>query len=140
MAYPAPAQLAHRYYDLFNRRLLDQAELLVSPEAVFHYPHSKEHLIGRAGYRELARTWLIAFPDAQVELLDLSPEPNDTVRVELLGRGTHKGALGFGGALTLPASGREAELRLTDTLEVAGGLIVNSWLSFDVEDLVRRLT
>ena len=140
MAHAPPAQLARRYYDLFNHRLLEQAELLVSPEAVFHYPHSREHLIGRAGYRELARTWLIAFPDAQVELLGLSDEQNNTVRVELLGRGTHKGPLGFGGALTLPASGREAELRLSDTLEVAGGLIVKSRLSFDVADLVRRLT
>jgi steroid delta-isomerase-like uncharacterized protein len=140
MAYPAPEQIALRYYDLFNHRALDQAELLVSPQAVFHYPHTKEHMIGRAGYRELARTWLTAFPDAQVEIQRVTVERGHVARVELLGRGTHTGELAFGGALTLPASGRRAELPLTDTLDVRGGLIVDSWLAFDVADLLRRLS
>jgi predicted ester cyclase len=140
MTQPSPEHIALEYYDLFNRRLLQQAELLVSPQAVFHYPHTKEHMIGRAGYRELARTWVTAFPDARVDVQGLTAEGPGRVRVELLGHGTHTGPLTFGGALTLEPSGRRAELPLTDTLEVSGGLIVNSWLSFDVAELLRRLT
>src|SRR5687767_8862764 len=57
-----------RYYELFNQRKLQEAERFVDPQAVFTYPVGKEHLIGRAGYRELARRWLEGFPDARIAI------------------------------------------------------------------------
>jgi predicted ester cyclase len=140
MPQTSPEAIARQYYELFNSRAFDRAELLVSPQAVFHYPHTKERLIGRAGYRELARTWITAFPDAKVEILSVTVQNAGIVRVDLLGRGTHTGTLAFGGPLTVNPSGRRAELPLVDTLEVIDGMIVNSRLSFDIAELLRRLT
>jgi predicted ester cyclase len=132
--------LARTYYDLFNRRQLDQAELLVSAQAVFHYPHSREHLIGRAGYRELARLWLTAFPDASIEILQLGRDGERAfVRAELLGRGTHTGPLSFGGRLTLAPTGRLATLPLTEILDIQDGQVANVWLHFDIDEMLRRL-
>jgi predicted ester cyclase len=134
----SPEQIARRFYDLFNRREFDTAELLVSPQAVFHYPHTKEHLIGRAGYRDLAGSWIKAFPDGQVTVVELY-RTDDNIIAKLLGRGTHTGPLTFGGPLTLPPTGRGADLRFTDTLVIREGLIVESNLEFDVQGLLNML-
>lgn len=136
---PTPEQVARRYYDLFNRRLLDEAALLVNSHAVFLYPHTKEHLIGRAGYRELTRMWLTAFPDGRIEIESLHVDAGHIVRVELLGRGTHTGPLAFGGPLSLAPTGRNAELPLTEALDIHDGQIVDAWLRFDVQEMLRRL-
>jgi predicted ester cyclase len=140
MLYRNPEQVARRYYVLFNERRFEEAELLVSTHAVFRYPHSKEHLIGRAGYRELAQLWVTAFPDGVIEVERVNVLTDHVVDVGLLGRGTHGGPLAFGGALTLPPSNRRAELPMRDVLDIHDGLIVESSFQFDVAEMVRRLT
>jgi hypothetical protein len=139
MLVPEPAVVAHRYYELFNARKLEEAERLVSPQAVFRYPHSREHLIGRAGYRELVRLWLQAFPDGVAEVLAARAVGDDAVVVDILGRGTHSGPLAFGGLLTLPASGLSAQMRFSDTLKIEHGLIVESTVRFEIKEMLHRL-
>lgn len=139
MSHDAPDVIVRRYYDLFNRRALDQAEQLVSTQAIFHYPH-KQRVIGRRGYRELARMWLDAFPDARIEIQRLTVEGANVVRAELIGSGTHEGTLAFTSAVMLPPSGRRAELPFSERLEVIDGRIANTWLSWNVDEMVRRLS
>lgn len=134
-----PERLARRYYSLFNERRVDDAERLVSPQAVFRYPHSREHLIGRKGYRELVRLWYLAFPDAVAEISKVSSPDPSTVNVDIIGRGTHLGPLSFGGLLNLPPTGKAAEMLLRDSLRFAEGLIVESTFQFDIEEMLRRL-
>lgn len=131
-------QIARDYYDLFNARRFEEAERLVSAQAAFHYPHTRETLIGRAGYRELARLWTLAFPDCEVSIVDMVAVEH-VVTVNLIGRGTHTGPLGFGDPLVLEPTGRFAELPLVDTLDIQHGQIVESWVRFNMQDLLRRL-
>jgi len=66
-----PSTIARRYYHFFNERQFDQAGDLVHKEATFHYVPTKQHLIGRAGYRALVAAWMIAFEDAEMEIVSL---------------------------------------------------------------------
>lgn len=130
---------ARHYYDLFNQRRFDEAGQLVHVEAVFHYIPTKQRLIGRAGYRALAASWVIAFEDAQLEIQAVHTLDDHTVVVEFIGRGTHTGDLTLGEALIIPATGRRADLMFRDTLEIRGGLVVQSSLDFEVNELRRKL-
>lgn len=132
-------QVARHYYELFNARDLAAAEGLVHPSAVFRYPHSREHLVGRAGYRQLVRRWLQAFPDAVATVERLTLLGDDVVEVHIVGRGTHQGALAFGGLLDLPATGLASVLPFRDVLHFRDGQIIESTLRFDVMEMLRRL-
>ena len=135
----SPEQIARLYYRLFNDRDLEAAGDLVDRTASFRYLPSKQHLIGRAGYRALAAMWLGAFPDGQLQVVSLKTVGDDTVVVELLGRGTHSGDLVLGDALTIPATGVAGALPFRETLRIANGAIVDVELDFDIAELKRQL-
>jgi CheY-like chemotaxis protein/ketosteroid isomerase-like protein len=132
-------QLARRYYELFNARDLTAAEELVHPGAVFRYPHSREHLVGRTGYRHLVRRWLQAFPDAVATVERLTLLGDDVAEVHIMGRGTHQGALAFGGLLNLPATGLASTLPFRDVLQFRDGQVTESTFRFDITELLQRL-
>jgi predicted ester cyclase len=135
----SPEQLARQYYRLFNERNLDAAGELVDRTASFRYLPSKQNLIGRAGYRALAAMWLNAFEDGRLEVVSLKVVGDDTVVVQLLGRGTHTGDLVLGDALTVPATGVAGALPFRETLRIRNGTIVDVELDFDIEALKRQL-
>jgi len=129
---------ARRYYTLFNDRRFDEAEALVHPEAIFTYPDALEQFIGRAGYRELARRWEEAFPDADFSITDVAVV-GDTVCTEGIFSGTHLATLDIPGFPTIPPTMRVVQLMMSETIRVVEGLVVDSRLDFDAEDLRRRL-
>jgi hypothetical protein len=134
-----PEEIARKYYQYFNERRLDEAGLLVHPQAVFHYVPTRQRLIGRAGYRALAAAWLIAFEDAELELASVTRLDAHRVAVDFVGRGTHTGELTLGESLTMPPTGRRVHLEFTDTLDIRAGLVRRSELEFDVEAMKREL-
>ena len=127
-----------RYYNLFNERRFDEAEGLVHPEAIFHYPASREEFIGRAGYRELARRWEEAFPDAALLITELTVI-GETVSTEWIGTGTHLGVLDIPGFPTIPPTMLAVQLPMRETIRVGDGQIIESRLEFDAEALRRGL-
>lgn len=131
--------LARLYYRLFNERRLDEAAQLVHPHASFRYVATRQHLIGRAGYRALVAMWLNAFADGKLEVISLRAVDDHIVKVELLGRGTQSGDLVLGDTLTIPATGVAGALMFRETLDVRDGLIVNVQLEFDLEQLKAQL-
>jgi predicted ester cyclase len=131
--------LMRRYYALFNERRFDDAEQFVHPQAVFTYPMAREHLIGRAGYRDLTRRWLEAFPDARIVITSVTTAPGGTVVAEWVGEGSHRGVLDLSGMPSIPATGVRAELPMRETVRIADGLIVSSRMEFDPAELCRRL-
>ncbi len=132
-------ETARHYYQLFNDRRLDAAAELVDRHAVFHYVPTRQQLVGRDGYRALMLGWLKAFEDARLEIQSVLVLDDHVVQVSYLGRGTHTGDLVLGETLTIPATGRAAELPFRTLLEIRGGLIVSAELDFDVEEMQRRL-
>lgn len=132
-------KVARQYYQLFNARKLDEAAELVDRQATFHYIPTRQRLIGRAGYRALVAAWLNAFEDAQLDITSVTVLNDHTVQVEFIGRGTHTGDLVLGEAMTIPATGKSAQLPFTDLLEIRNGVIVSAELDFNVEEMKRRL-
>jgi predicted ester cyclase len=132
-------QLARRYYAAFNGRRLEEAEQFVDPHAVFHYLPTKQRLIGRAGYRDLAAAWLHAFEDAHLEIESVSIADARTLVVQFLGNGTHTGDLVLGEHVVIPPTDRNVQLPFSDRLTIVGGLITESQLDFDLLELRKRL-
>lgn len=125
---------------MFNERRLDESgQRFVHPNAAYFYVPTNQRLVGRAGHRALAATWLVAFEDAQAEVISVTAVDETTVTVELLGSGTHTGQLTFWEGRSLPATGRRAELMFRYTLTVEDGLIVRAELDFDLQELLRQL-
>lgn len=131
-------QTARLFYEHFNERRVDEAAQLVDPQAVFHYVPTRQRLVGRAGYRALVAAWLHAFEDARLDIQSVVTD-GAMVRVEFIGRGTHTGDLVLGDAVSIPATGRAADLPFRDRLDIRNGLIVSSELDFDLEEMKRRL-
>jgi len=136
--FATPEQIAHRYYDLFNARLLDETERLIDPEALFHYPSYAQHFVGPAGHRALSQLWLTAFPNLELQILRTRSNGDHTVIADAVARGTHEGPLHLGG-LALPATGRRIRVEYQHVLEVRGCRITKVELQLDVEELVREL-
>ena len=131
--------LVRRYYELFNARRFDDAAKFVDPQAVFIYPVGKEHLIGRAGYRELARRWVEGFPDARIAITTVLVPDDRTAVTEWIGQGTHLGDLELPGFPVLAATGRHAQLPMREFVTIDNGQIVASRLEFDPDEMLRRL-
>jgi predicted ester cyclase len=131
-------QIARLYYQLFNERRLDEAAQLVDPQCSIHYKPTKQRLMGRAGYRALAAVWINAFEDVTIEITSLQAD-GDRIVVRLLGRGTHTGDLVLGDAMSIPPTGRRAQLIVKETLDIKNGLIVHEEMDFDLAEMRRVL-
>lgn len=130
---------ARRYYSLFNERRFEEAERLVDPQALFSYPAAREHLIGRAGYRELVRRWIEGFPDGRVSIVSVIIHDGYTAQTDWLAAGTHRGVLELPGFPPIPPTNRLAELSMRETITVRNGLVVTSRMEFDPAELRRAL-
>ena len=132
--------LARRYYECYNQRDFDAGERHVDPQAVFTYPRSSQQFIGRPGYRELARRWVSAFPDSSHSIVHVRVLDVSTVCTDWVMHGTHLGVLSLPGLAPMPATEIHADLKLRETIRIANGMIVESVLDFDPDDLRRRLS
>jgi predicted ester cyclase len=133
-----PERIGRRFYELFNDRHFDQAEQLVDPYATFHYVPTRQRLIGRAGYRALAAAWVHAFPDAHLDIVSVVAD-GDAIAITFTGRGTLTGELVLGERVVIAPTGRRAELPFQDRLVIKEGLILESELNFDLEEMKKRL-
>jgi len=125
-------------YAAFNARRLDEAAALFREDAVLeHIPRGRQ--CGPAGYLAFARMWLEAFPDAWVEVERCSFRGGHRCEVDLRATGTHQGPLDLGGYGFFKPGGVVGELRLRQMVEIAGGRIAFSSLSFDVQHIVQQL-
>jgi len=127
-----------QYYRLFNERRFEEAEACVDPQAVFIYPAAKEHIVGRAAYRELVQRWAQAFPDASLMIVRVQVS-DDTARTDWIATGTQEGVLDLPGLPGISPTHRQAELPMRETIRVVNGLIVESRMEFDPDELRRRL-
>ena len=130
---------ARRYYECFNQRWFEEAEMFIDRGALFTYPLAKEHLVGRAGYRELVGRWLAGFPDARIAVTGVHVIDETTVSTDWIGEGTHLGLLELPGLPAIPATGVRTRMPMRETITVIDSCIVASRMDFDPADLARRL-
>lgn len=128
-----------QFYEHFNERRLEDAAALFAEDAVLEHAPLRRHSRGPAGYLEFVRMWTQAFPDAALLVERIVSNDDVNYEIELLAGGTHLGALDMGGTGVFKPTGVDATLRLRQILELGGGKIRYSSLSFDLQDLIHQL-
>ena len=136
---PAAHLLIRQHYDCFNeRRFADGADLFSEDCVLEHGPFGQRRH-GRQGYLDLVNEWVKAFPDARLHIEHVEQRGDTICEVDLIGSGTHRGDFNMGGFGVFKASGVSATLRFRELLEIRGGRITYSSISFDPQNLIDQL-
>jgi steroid delta-isomerase-like uncharacterized protein len=126
-------RIARRFYEEFwCRGNADAADVLVA-EDLAHEQLPEDWPSGRAGFKELVRTWRSAFPDMHEEVL-LMITQGDWVVSRFRLSGTHEGDF-YGIAPT----GRQIQIEGVDFLRIEDGQIAEWLYSEDALGLFRQL-
>ncbi len=104
---------------------------LVAPDHVRHAPDGD--LYGREGVRIDVAEWRSGFPDLRLEVADQVAE-GDRVATRFLLRGTHGGPF-----LGVAPTGRPVAVSGVSIDRLAGGRLIESWLSLDALGLLRQV-
>ena len=131
--------LIRKHYDFFNQRQFAEGAELFSVDCVLEHPPFGRTLHGRQGYLDLVNSWIQAFPDGQLHIEHVEQRGDTICEVDLIGTGTHRGDFDMGGYGVFKATGVKTTLRFRELIEVRGGLITYSSLTFNVHDLIRQL-
>jgi predicted ester cyclase len=125
---------ARRFLDtLWNKRDLNVADEMISPNSVPHGPFTNESALGPEGSKAFAAAFVTGFPDVRLSIDD-QEEDGDLVRNWVTYSGTQRGQL-----MNIPATGRSATIQALITYRFAGGKIVETWAEWDVDDLMGQL-
>ena len=104
---------------------------LVAPDHVRHAPDGDFY--GREGVRIDVAEWRSGFPDLRLEVADQVAE-EDRVASRFVLRGTHGGPF-----LDVAATGRPVAVAGVSIDRLAGGRLIESWLSLDALGLLRQI-
>ena len=126
--------LSRRSFDeIWNNGNLDVADELFSRDYVNHDPASPEIPPGPEGVKQLAKMYRRAFPDLRFTI-DEMLATGDRVVSRWTGEGTHRGPL-----RGLPATGRRVRVCGISIHRMAGGRIVETWVSWDTLGMMEQL-
>lgn len=124
--------LARRYVEaVLNGGELDLIDELVADDHVNHSPLG--HHCGLESIRRDVRVYRTAFPDLRFAIEELIAEGDRVVR-RFSATGTHRGPF-----LGRPPSGRFVAITGVAINRLAGGKLAETWLAFDLLDLLRQL-
>ncbi len=116
------SSVIRKLFDAVNSKDYDVIEALAADNFELLDVASGEKFRGPEGARKNAEGWLTAFPDAKVEVLNVVSS-GEWGFAELVGRGTHLGALKTPGG-DVPPTGRQMELHFCSVVKVQDGKIV----------------
>jgi ketosteroid isomerase-like protein len=128
--------MIREYYKAFNeRRLQDSAAMFTDDAVIQHRPRS-EPLKGPDGYIASAHQAFGTFPDLQLEVLQIEQRGDTIFDVDVSATGTHVGDWTAESLGTLKATGQTKTFRIREMLEIRGGKITFSGLTYDMRDLI----
>jgi steroid delta-isomerase-like uncharacterized protein len=126
-----------KFFQAINDKDPDTAASQVTDDSTFRDLPSGRTYRGPDGVRENFQFWLGAFPDAQVEIVNIM-EAGDKVVVEYKGRGTNTGPM-----LTeqgeMPPTGKSVTLEFCDVIEMKGDKMAGGRSYYDSGSLMRQL-
>ena len=128
-----------KYYACFNERRFVEATALFAETASIEQLPLQRQEPGGIGYLQFVSVWLRAFPNASLTPQNISSRDAATYEVDLLAAGTHRGALELAGWVFRP-TGADVAFRLRELLQIREDKIAFSSLSFDLHEIVDRLT
>lgn len=132
--------LIRKYYKAFNeRRFADAAELFTDDAVIQHRPDGVQ-LKGPEGYLESSQATIAVFPDIQIQILHVEQRGDTIVEVDLSATGTHQGDWNMGALGVLKASGTSTTIRHREMIEIRGGKITFSSITYNLQEFVGSLT
>jgi steroid delta-isomerase-like uncharacterized protein len=126
-----------KLFDGFNSKDYDAIEALVADDFELIDVASGETYHGPEGARRNAESWLIPFPDVEVELLNVF-ESGDWAVAEAVGRGTHSGPMQTPMG-EVPPTGVKLELHFCSIVKVRDGKIVEERDYYDAMTIATKL-
>jgi predicted ester cyclase len=131
-----PHLMIRKYYEAFNeRRFAENAELFTADAVIQHRPNSGPRK-GPEGYLESARQATTSFPDLRFQILHVEQRGDTIVEIDVSATGTLLGDWTAGALGTLKATGTVKTFRIRETLEIRGGKITFSGLTYDLRELL----
>jgi len=130
--------LIREYYKAFNERRFDDAAELFTADAVIQHRPDGSSLTGPAGYLESARATMAIFPDIQIQILHVEQRGDTIVELDLSATGTHTGDWNMGALGILKADGAVKVVRHREMLEIRGGKITYSSITYDIRQFVAK--
>jgi len=130
--------LIREYYKAFNeRRFDDAAELFTADAPIEHLPAALTRR-GPGGYLDSARAAVAAFPDLHLQIVRVEQRGDTICEVDVLCTGTHEGEWSMGTLGPFKPSGRRHSYHIREMLEIRGGKITYSSLSWDLQEIVAQ--
>ncbi len=131
-------QLIRSYYRAFNERRFDDAADLFADDAVLEHLPGAPPLRGARGYLQSARAALAAFPDLSLQIVHVEQRGDTICEVDILCTGTHHGEWSLGEFGPFKPTGRTHAYHVREMLEVRGGRITYSSLSWNLQEIVAQ--
>jgi predicted ester cyclase len=133
-----PHLLIRDYYQAFNDRQFEAAAELFTNDATIEHLTTTTKRRGPAGYLDSARAAVAAFPDLHLQIVHVEQRGDTICEVDVLCTGTHKGAWSIGTLGPFKPSGRQHSYHIREILEIRGGKITYSSLSWDLQEIVAQ--
>ena len=130
--------LIREYYQAFNERRLDDAAELFTEDAVVQHRPDGNLQKGPNGYLESAAKTLTIFPDLVQNILHVEQRGDTIVEVDVAATGTHRGDWDMGTLGVLKATGQATTVRLRELLEIRGGKITYSSITYNLQEFFGR--
>jgi steroid delta-isomerase-like uncharacterized protein len=108
--------IAKDFLEAWNKRDFDRMRGLMHPDYTYTGGDGKEQK-GREAGLAVSQMFAGAFPDGRIDVVNLK-DFGDTVLVEFIGRGTHRGDL-----MGIAPTGRSVTIPVCDVLELRDGKI-----------------
>jgi steroid delta-isomerase-like uncharacterized protein len=131
------ATAVQAFNDAFNARNVDAAVALCTPNVQIANVANGATFSGPDGVRQFFQGWTTAFPDGKVQNTSIVADDQRGV-VEFTGHGTQTGPL-EGPGMTIPATGKPAEIRFIAICEMQQGKIASMRLYFDSMGMLIQL-
>ena len=135
---PEAHLLIRDYYKAFNERRFDDAAELFAEDAVLEHVRVDPSLKGPAAYLESARAAVAAFPDLSLHIVHVEQRGDTICEVDVLCTGTHEGEWGMGDLGPFKPTGQRHSYHVREMLEIRGGKITYSSLSWDMQEVVAQ--
>ncbi|HKV85533.1 MAG TPA: ester cyclase [Ktedonobacterales bacterium] len=125
------------FNDAFNARNVEAGVALCTPDVTLANVANGATFNGPDGVRQFFQGWTTAFPDGKVQNTAIVADDQRAV-VEFIGRGTQTGPL-VGPEMTVPATGKTAEIHFVGIAEMRQGKIAGMRLYFDAMGMLIQL-
>jgi steroid delta-isomerase-like uncharacterized protein len=128
----SPTDIAREYTASFNDRKFDRARELLHSDYTYTGPDGREQRGPDAGVAVL-KMWANGFPDARIDIQNIK-ESGDTVVVEFVGRGTHRGDL-----MGMAPTGKQVNIPVCNILELRDGKVYREREYMDMATMMAQL-